>query len=76
MGDTFCYYLDMPLSIRGVSVINPDGTITVYINSRLTYEQQRKAYQHEISHIDNDDFNNYDDINNIECSNNDRSMPL
>ena len=69
MGDAFCYYLDMPCTVRGVSVSNSDGTITIYINNRLSYEQQKLAYQHEINHIGNDDFNNCNDINKIEYKN-------
>lgn len=35
---------------------NEDGTYTVLINARMSYETQRKALLHAIGHILNDDF--------------------
>lgn len=60
MGEIFCYLVDMPGRIGATAIPNEDGTYTIYVNSRLTVEKQRKAYLHEIRHIKNDDF--YKDI--------------
>lgn len=35
---------------------NEDGTFTVLINARMSYETQRKALLHALGHILNDDF--------------------
>lgn len=35
---------------------NEDGTFTVLINARMSYETQRKALLHALKHILNDDF--------------------
>lgn len=35
---------------------NEDGTYTVLINARMSYETQRKALLHALGHIFNDDF--------------------
>lgn len=61
MGEIFCYLVDMPYRIDATAIPNDDGTYTIYVNSRLSIERQRKAYLHEIRHIKNDDF--YKDIN-------------
>ena len=47
---------------------NPDGTYTVLLNARLTYQQQVSAYQHALSHIVNDDFYKCDDVQQIESA--------
>lgn len=35
---------------------NEDGTFTVLINARMSYETQRKSLLHALGHILNDDF--------------------
>ena len=35
---------------------NEDGSYTVLINARMSYEMQRKALLHALKHILNDDF--------------------
>ena len=35
---------------------NEDGSFTVLINARMSYETQRKALLHALKHILNDDF--------------------
>lgn len=69
MSEVFCYYVDMPYTVRGLSVINPDGSLTIYINTKLNREQQLKAYIHEIKHLKNDDFYNTANIQEIELCN-------
>lgn len=50
--------VDMPCSVRGCVVRHYDGEeyYTVMLNSRLSSDMQEKAYLHEITHINNDDF--------------------
>lgn len=61
MEGIFCYLVDMPSRVGATAIPNDDGTYTVYVNSRLSIERQRRAYLHEVRHIKNDDF--YKDIN-------------
>lgn len=62
------YYVDMPYSVTSNVVENPDGSFTIYINSRLSYEMQLTGYLHEIDHIYRNDFDYHDDIHEIERS--------
>ena len=40
---------------------------TIVLNSRSSYEQNRKTFEHEIQHILNNDFSNYRDVNSLEA---------
>lgn len=59
-------YLDLPGTIKAVSTKNEDDSYTVILNSKLNYEQNVSSYNHEISHIDNNDFVK-ECVNDIEC---------
>ncbi len=48
-------YYDLPCSIRSF-VSNSDMTYTIVLNSRMAYEIQLLAYQHELVHIENGDY--------------------
>lgn len=48
-------------------VSNEDGSYTILINSRLTYDSQLKAYEHAMRHIRNNDFEK-SDVQEIEYS--------
>lgn len=39
---------------------NEDGSYTILINARLSYQGQLDAYQHAMKHIENDDFRKQD----------------
>lgn len=58
MGDVFVRLRDMPVKINGMTILDAEGNYNVYINSRLSCDDQRKAYQHEMRHIRRDDFYN------------------
>ena len=44
------------LTVPGVTVTDCDGNFNVYINARLSAEQQRTVYEHELNHIKFDHF--------------------
>jgi hypothetical protein len=46
----------MPITIKGVTVMDNSNFYNIYINSRLCYEQQKKAIAHEMKHIARGDF--------------------
>lgn len=56
MEDINIYFLDMPCKIGATVILEYDGTYSVYLNSRLTFERQKQSLIHEIRHIKNDDF--------------------
>lgn len=47
---------DLPATIKAYTVLCPDGTYTIVLNSRLSHEQQLEAYKHELKHIMDNDF--------------------
>ena len=50
--------IDIPSRIHGFTVYSFDGepNYAIFLNSRLNDEMQRKAYEHELEHINNNDF--------------------
>ena len=49
---------DLPTTIRGFTCLGVDYSPCIVINARLSKEQQRKTYRHEINHIRNGDMDN------------------
>ena len=47
---------DMPVSIKSYVRENADDSYTIVINSRLSREQQKICYRHELEHINRLDF--------------------
>lgn len=64
--DYFIYYLPLPLSVRGIVTPNSDTTFSIFINSRLSDAEKRKAFRHELRHIERDDFYNGQPLQQIE----------
>ncbi len=54
--DIFIHYIDLG-SVRATSTHNEDGSYSIFLNSRLSREQQITEYMHELRHILSDDFN-------------------
>lgn len=50
---------DMPLGIKGHVNHNIDGSYTIFINAKLTYEEQKEVFNHELQHIKNNDFEKF-----------------
>lgn len=47
---------DMPSGFKGHVNHNRDDSYTILINAKLSYEEQKEVYLHELSHIANRDF--------------------
>lgn len=62
----FTYYVDMPTTIRSFVVSNNDMSFTIIINAKMGKEQQLLAYEHEINHIKNGDYDKNCSANLIE----------
>lgn len=48
-------FVDLPCSIKGLTLPDADGFYSVYINARLSEIEQKKAIQHEMCHIARND---------------------
>ena len=57
----------LPVTIKAYTAV-VNGFYTIVINENLSYEEQRKAYAHEIEHINNDDFYKSQNVSNIEAN--------
>ena len=64
--DYFIYYDVFPWSVRGLVKTNNDGTFSIYLNRRYPISVLKKTFQHEIKHIEFDDFHNNKSIQEIE----------
>lgn len=67
MNDVYVYLIDMPCKAREVVTPCLDGGYTVYINSKLSYQDRIKAYNHAMKHIANDDFWSEENVQEIEA---------
>lgn len=55
--DYFVRVVDFPVCSCGGSVTpNEDGTYSVYINARLSRQQNIDSFEHERNHMAHDDF--------------------
>lgn len=62
--DIGVYFLNMDTAVHEEVHLNTDGSFSIFINARISHEQQMRAYHHAIKHIMENDFNkeNVDDI--------------
>lgn len=60
-------FLDLPESVAEMVTVNEDGTHTIFLNARLTCENQREAYLHALDHIRNNDFGSELSVQEIEA---------
>lgn len=56
----------IPLHIRGFVRYSCDGWANIYINIGLSLAERKKVYEHEMRHINNNDFYNDKTIYEIE----------
>jgi Zn-dependent peptidase ImmA (M78 family) len=59
-------FKDLPTQIKALTIKNRDDSYTVILNSRLSYEQQRQSFLHELQHITNYDLEKECDIDELE----------
>lgn len=64
----FIREVSFPFEVKAIVTPNAeDDTFSIYLNSRLSDDQKRKALEHEIDHIKNDDFYNDKSIEEVEA---------
>lgn len=59
-------YIDLPCTVKGLTVQDEEGDYNVYINAKLSYETNQQTLQHEMQHIVNNDFNQLMHVKDIE----------
>ena len=64
--DVLVVLVDLPPHIKGFVCLGSDYNPCIVINSRLSVEQQKKTFHHEMEHIrtgqiDDDDYDEYGD---------------
>lgn len=69
--DIFTYMVAMPSKIKAITVLSGLDEYTVYINAALSAEAQQEAFQHELEHIRNKDYDHFYDVNVLEHFRND-----
>ena len=65
-GDYHVYMIPFPGDIKAAVRIDSEGYASIYINEYLSPEAKKKAFLHEIRHIERDDFYNSLPISIIE----------
>ena len=68
MNDYFIRYINLPPTVRGLTACS-DGFYNIYTNSALSLEEQEKTIQHELTHIERDDFYSDGTIETVEKMN-------
>lgn len=58
--DYIVRYVSLPMHVHGMTVMDENGFYNVYINSDQSEEIQRAAYEHELKHLERDDFSKRD----------------
>lgn len=62
--------LDFGNSIPATVTINDDGSFSIFLNARLSYERRMQAYLHELRHIQRGDFFTFGTVEEKELYNN------
>ena len=52
--------------IHACTLLNDDGTYSVYLDSKTPSERKKRAMRHELNHMANDDMHGEKDIRSIE----------
>lgn len=63
---------DLPSGVKGFTLADKDGDYTIFLNARQTREMNKKAYIHELQHIQNDDFHRGESAGAIEAARHDK----
>lgn len=69
-GEYVCRMVDLPGDIHGAVRLSRDGSDfpNIYINDWLSPEARRRAFLHEMAHLEHDDFYSDRSIEEVEGS--------
>ncbi len=56
----------LPMAVKGVTIPDCDGYYNIYINAKYSIDMQNRILKHELRHVENFDFDNFDDIRIVE----------
>lgn len=56
----------MPYCVKGVTIPHSDGTYNIFINNRYSASMRRCILEHELCHLKNNDFENFEKIETCE----------
>lgn len=56
MEEKFVRTVSMPVGIRGITLLDDDWNYNIYINANLSLTEQQKALEHELEHIERNDW--------------------
>ena len=59
------HLIDLPVKVKETVSENEDGSYSIFLNSRHTYETQMKSYMHALEHIKENDFSG-DNVQDID----------
>jgi len=66
----------MPLSIKGVTILDDNGDYNVFVNDDLAEAQKKEAFLHEIKHIKRGDFYSEKPASELEASIDDAEIDI
>lgn len=58
-------YIELPVTVNAVTVLDSNGDYNVYINSNLSLDERIRAFNHELRHIMDEHF--YKDMPVPDC---------
>ena len=58
--------IDLPVTVKGLTVKDSEGDYNIYLNSRLSADVQALAFRHEVEHIRNGDFYSDESVREME----------
>ena len=70
MGDINTFIIDFGNYIPATAALNEDGSVSIFLNARVSMEQRMEAYQHELRHYAHDDFRGNISVDIAESLNN------
>lgn len=54
--DYIVRYVSLPMRVHGMTVQDENGFYNIYINRDQSEDIQRAAYEHELKHLEHNDF--------------------
>lgn len=64
--DIIVRVVELPKCVKGVTVPSNDDCYNIFINACYTQEMQKEILKHELRHVKNYDFNNFESIEIVE----------
>lgn len=64
----FVRKIRLPMAVRAFTIPDEQGNFNVYINDRLSAEQQHKSLEHEFYHIRSGDFSKEENAAALEAA--------